>query len=211
MSKRIIAKKDATSLHNFATQLPKAGESTTRHHAPRGFAGEARREEAFKEGFAAGYNAGFESGSNDAREEDKRRGVIFADELRAVSNRVEMAMSLWFDKAEHGLTQLAREIAKNIIAQELRNEPDVIVGIVREALGRVNNTTHARIRLNPFDLPTLSRQKDALLQSCQAIHDVELVSDASLSPGSTIIESESGVVDARIEAKLDVLFEGDAA
>jgi len=54
-------------------------------------------------------------------------------------------------------------------------------------------------------------RKELLMQACHSVHEIEFVGDETLSPGSTIIESESGVVDASVESKLRLLLPEEAA
>lgn len=210
MSKRIILNEEAAGLSGFATQLPNAAEAPGTKHR-RGHSTDARREASFKEGYSAGYAGGFEVGMNEAKQEEQRRTELFVAEISAAVARMESAMDLWYQKAEHGLAVLAKEIASKIICEELQTRPEVILNVVRDALGRVSNSTHARVRLNPFDLPTINHQKDALLQACQSIHEIDLVADDTLSIGSTVIESDSGVIDARVESKLTEIVSENAA
>jgi flagellar assembly protein FliH len=210
LSKRtIFTGDDATGFAAFAEQLPKS--SDLQAGGKRKATGDGAKDLAFREAYAAGYAGGFEQGRREAMEQEGRLAQQFREEMVAVVHRVEMAMELWYQKSEVGVARLARDVAERIIADELQLRPDAIMGIVREALNRVANSTHARVRVNPFDLPALAERKEQLMQACNSVHEIEIVGDEQLSPGSTIIESDSGLVDATVESKLRMLLPEDAA
>lgn len=211
MSKRIFTEDESAGFVGFENQLPRNTDVAAKMRRMPGAAKDQLREDIFREAFQAGYQAGFAQGHLASVEDNRRNAERFRRDLESVVQRCESAMELWFQKAEHGLSSLASEIAKKIIATELATQPDAILGIVREALGRVTNSTHARIRLNPFDLAMVSENKEYVLQACQFVSDVEIVGDESLTPGSTVVESDSGVIDCRIEAKLDAINSNEAA
>ena len=212
MSKRIISADEAVSAAPLANHLPKSSEMKKK--VPRRFSGEHSdeyREQIFRDAFSSGYQAGHAQGTLAAREDERHRMLAFAADARALINRVESAMDLWYQKAEAGLARFATELASRIVAEEIQLRPEVILSIVREALQRVTNSVSARIRVNPADLTALSEHREELIHACQGVRELEFVGDEALSRGSVIIEGESGVIDARVEAKLDELSPGEAA
>lgn len=162
-------------------------------------------------GYSEGYEAGFRQGLQTVLTNEQARLAAFDAELRALVRRVEQAVELWFQKAEVGLARLAREVAKKVITAEIESRPELITPIVREALGYAKDATNVRVRVNPFDLPTLQEKRNELLAACATIQGIEIVGDEALSRGSTIIETDSGVIDATVETKLDQIFRPEAA
>lgn len=161
--------------------------------------------------YAEGYEAGFRQGLQTVLTNEQARLAAFDAELRALVRRVEQAFELWFQKAEDGLARVAREVAKKVITAEIEAHPDIIATIVKEALGYAKDATSVRIRVNPFDLPALEEKRNELLAACASIQGIEIVGDEALSRGSTIIETEGGVIDATVETKLDHIFRPEAA
>ncbi|MFN8139854.1 MAG: FliH/SctL family protein [Fimbriimonadales bacterium] len=172
---------------------------------------EAKKETAYQEGYAAGYEWGVREGYDAGKRQEEERILNFALELKALIGRIEASMDLWFQKAEYGLAALSYEIAKKVISNELEQRPDVIVHIVREALGRVTNSNKATVKLNPFDAAVLDQHRDQLIAVAGFVKGVEIVGDESLQRGSVIIESDNGIIDASIETKLSRIQESEAA
>ncbi|MCH8273671.1 MAG: hypothetical protein IH851_02670 [Armatimonadetes bacterium] len=223
MFRRIIPRDEAQDFPSLNAQLPEAPGVPVRSRTRAGpeNAGatadrtlgrfDVEREKAFKEGFVDGYETGLRQGAEETKAQNRERLDRFSADLRAVVDRIERAMDLWYQKAEHGLSVLSADIAKKIVSRELETRPDAVLEIVREAVGRVRNAVSARVRVNPFDLPALEERKEDVCASAGSVSEIEMVGDDTLSRGSVIIESESGVVDATVESKLDHIIEGEAA
>ena len=175
---------------------------------------------------AEAYKAGFEEGKIDGRkagiEEGKTLGFQQAfdeaaakkqaelDALHAEFERtvdkVESAIQDWFLKSEPSLAQLSILIAKRILAQELATNPDAILAMTREAITEVTHATSARIRLNPFDSEILEAHRAEIMSAASSVRQLEIVEDDSIA-GGCVIETDGGVVDARVEMKLEEIAE----
>jgi flagellar assembly protein FliH len=217
LSKR-IPREESASLPRFETLLSEtAAKPVRKRSAPSPAMDsvsemlEAKRASAHVEGYGAGYQLGFKEGLASAKKQEAQLIENFANELRALVERVEKAMNLWYEKAEYGLASLAFEIAKNVLADEISARPEAIVPIARQAIQRVNNSLSATIRINPFDLPALERNRDAICAVAGLVKGVEIVGDETLSRGSVVVESESGIVDATVETKLQNIQQNEAA
>ncbi|MFK7985297.1 MAG: FliH/SctL family protein [Sandaracinaceae bacterium] len=94
------------------------------------------------------------------------------------------------------ITTLSIAVAEKILASEASTRPELIATWVDEALSRVSRATAVTVRVHPDDVGRL-----ALGEPNRA------VPDASLAPGDCVVESELGVIDGRLQVKLDALRE----
>ncbi|GIV01812.1 MAG: hypothetical protein KatS3mg015_0642 [Fimbriimonadales bacterium] len=203
--KRVIRAEDATPLARLEDYL-----QTQPSHQPARSATPGQTDPSQEASYAEGYEAGFRQGLQTVLANEQSRIAAFEADLRALTQRVESAVELWFQKAEQSLIRLAKEAARRIVCEEIQLRPEVIETIVRDALRHAGETTKVRVRVNPFDLPTLEQKKEELLAACANIQGIEIVGDESLSRGSTIVETEGGLIDATVESKVDALL-GEAA
>ncbi len=206
---------DVSSAESLADRLPDVGRGAA---FPIGIGNPALldpssavREQASQIGFAAGYEAGFRQGIEDAREKEAESLESFRRELAALVDRIEKSMSLWYEKAEHGLAELSLEIARRIIGDAVSMDPAAVLHVVRNAMARVEMANKAVIRVNALDLPMLEEKYAEVVASARSVNEVQFVGDDSLSRGSVIIETEEGVVDASVESQALRLFRGEAA
>jgi len=212
--KRILPRESNSKFSKLEEQLPEIPKNscTQEKEMPLPLASShAIPAESYREGFAKGYEAGFREGFQTAKEHETERLKRFEKDLETFIARIEHALELWYEKAESGLAQYASEIAKKILAEELTLRPEAIVSLAREAIKRVRNSSTVRIRVNPFDLSTLEERKEELFRIVAGVRGIELAGDETLERGSVILETENGILDARIETQLENLSRTEAA
>lgn len=103
---------------------------------------------------------------------------------------------------ETALLKLAVRIAEKLIGEELHIAPKVIAGIVGEALRSVRRAKSLAVRVHPADIAAVEEGLSMLRSPAGTASDIEIIPDASLSPGDCIVETEIGIVDARLKTQL---------
>lgn len=156
------------------------------------------RQQAYAEGFARGRDAGGQE-VRDALEATVRK--------TAEETAVRMAQLL-HNTREHlkksegqisrHILELACDLARQVVRQELKNDPLHLKPVINEALSQlVEDGLPATVRMHPGDLALM---KGALLETL-ASPTPEFVADANLSPGGCLVESATMAVDATIEKR----------
>jgi type III secretion protein L len=136
-----------------------------------------------------------------ARDDGYAQGLAEWNELLLKSReRADGLAKTW----EDAMLRLSVRVAEKIIGRELRLQPETIVDIVREALGSTRSGKHLVIQVNESELDTV-RARIERLKQVAVTGDVEVVASASVSPGGCSIESELGIIDARLETQLKCL------
>uniref|UniRef100_A0A7C1IZN8 Flagellar assembly protein FliH/Type III secretion system HrpE domain-containing protein n=1 Tax=Ammonifex degensii TaxID=42838 RepID=A0A7C1IZN8_9THEO len=146
------------------------------------------REEAYRQGFEAGFRDGRARGEEKAREMMER--------ARAVLNEAEAERAAVLSRLEKEIVALAQEIARRIVAAELRVNPQVIVGVAKEALALVRDRPHLMLLVHPEDQAVCQqarREFEALLPENAVLR---ILPDLGVERGGCIIETGEGVVDA---------------
>ncbi|MBV9155120.1 MAG: hypothetical protein JO097_02590 [Acidobacteriaceae bacterium] len=103
---------------------------------------------------------------------------------------------------ETALLKLAVRIAEKLIGQELRTSPDTVLGIVKEALRSARRAASIVIHAHPADAVLLNERISALRKLAGLTREIEIIPDAGLSRGDCVVESEIGVIDARLDTQL---------
>ncbi|MFQ6130613.1 MAG: FliH/SctL family protein [Armatimonadota bacterium] len=102
---------------------------------------------------------------------------------------------------------LATEVGKRIVRAELKVNEGVIERVLDEALESLRNCQAVKIRVHPSE----ARLAQAAIRAKEGVpagaHQVELVRDATVSPGGCLVDTDAGTVDARVEAQLAALEE----
>ena len=103
--------------------------------------------------------------------------------------RQEMARSL---------AVAATHLARQIVRAELATTPALIASVAQEALdAMLLSAQHITLRVHPDDTALVAQGAAEVL----AARGARLVGDASLSRGGCLVESNIGLIDARIESR----------
>lgn len=155
--------------------------------------------------------AGFEEGLKRGHAEASAACHIKLEEAKAALRADIAALIDAIEKERHELIRatrdevvsLALDIARKILKDEAKWNRDVVLGIVEDAIKRIVEKEHVRIRVNLEDLPVLKANRSEILSAADGIAQLEIVDDRRVGLGGAILESKSGTVDARIETQLD--------
>jgi len=155
------------------------------------------REQAAQAGYTEGFAQGLSRGLEEARgagEELLRQGREALDAAWCAREDLERQ---W----EPELVELVIAISRQILRQELATENTAVLALVRGALEAARDETRVRLHAHPAYITDLEQAKDQLLAHLPGLRQLELVPDASLSPGA-VVHGDWGAVDATVEAQL---------
>lgn len=155
---------------------------------------------------AQGYTEGFVQGQAQAQLEVQRqinefmqgKGREAAQQLGELIETAKQQLDAAEQLAGQGVLELACEMARQVLRHEISGNPNVLLPVIREALGLLVADTRAiQIRLNPLDLDVL---EDILRDEFPAL-PLTLQADPSITRGGCMVESGGTVVDGRLEKR----------
>jgi type III secretion protein L len=139
-----------------------------------------------------------------AREEGYEDGLR---QWNAAVAEANAARDRYLAESEPELIRLAVRIAQKIIGEELRTNPEAIVSIARECLEGLGRERSLTLRASSSDLEVMRRRIDVLRERAGPQRSIEVVADAAVTPGGCIVESEYGIIDARLETQIRCMEE----
>jgi Flagellar biosynthesis/type III secretory pathway protein len=164
------------------------------------------REQARREGYQRGYDEGYHDGAREAQQRADAELQHTIETLRAhlqqVIQGVHAQHEAYLQHAEAQMLDLALEVARKVVREELKLQPAHVLAIVRDTLRRVQGFGRLRIRVNPLDVDLLRQNRPSLLQVVDGVEGIEIVEDRRVDQGGSVIETEQGVYDARIRTQL---------
>lgn len=131
------------------------------------------------------------------REEARRAGEEegLARHAGAIA-AAQAAVDRFYAGAENEVIRLSTGIARKIVGEELRTSPETIVQIVREALAAGRKGRELVVKVHPS---AVSRVRAGLAP------EIQVSGAESVAPGGCVVESEFGIVDARLDTQLRVI------
>jgi type III secretion protein L len=139
-----------------------------------------------------------------ARHEGYEHGLR---EWNSAVGEVDTARDRYLADSELELIRLAVRIAQKILAAELRLNPEAIVSLARESMQSLGRERSLTLRVSPDSIELMRDRIHSLRETAGPRRSIEVVPDRSVEPGGCIVESEYGVIDARLETQMRCMEE----
>ena len=201
-SSRLAAKEKARSFEFQDISAP--ARSTVRNRQPGPRMSEADRvasveREAYQKGFEAGRNSGYEMA------EKKLEAILgrFSESLEQLAATRQEIVS----ETNRDLVRLAIEIARKLVAREIKIDEEIVITLVQVALKRVNEKASVTVFLNPEDLMFVQGRLQAS-PHLFAERDLKLKVKEDLKRGDCLLESSFGNVDGRLSEQFNRVEHG---
>lgn len=163
---------------------------------------EAIRERDREEAYERGFNDGVDAGRSQARQE---LGPNLLASVRVVTEVEEFKDAL-LEQMQDNLTALALAVARQLMEREVKAEPEVVANLVRSALSHFPLDQKLRIRMNPVDLSSISRERSESRTPVAAGREVRWIPDESIARGGCVVEGPERIVDGRVDLALDRIY-----
>ena len=162
-------------------------------------AAEAQRASAH----AVGYAHGLAEARAEARGEVEAALMAVAELVDAVDRRrAEME-----DEAARAAAALALEVAAKVVRAEVAARPERIIDVIRAAMRRAFDRDRLVVRVNPSDLAICRESAPELLTRTGGIGTLDFFDDQRIPPGSCVLETSSGDIDATFESQFSRIQE----
>jgi flagellum-specific ATP synthase len=107
--------------------------------------------------------------------------------------------------ARRDAVDIAMAMAERIVKHEIRRHPAIFKNILNQALAIVAGQDHIKIKIHPQDEEYVRSIIGDAPGEGQFSGKIEIIGDAKLQRGGCLIETDFGVVDARIDQQLAVI------
>lgn len=170
---------------------------------------EAARIKAVEEGTKAGMAEGLLKGTQDGEVKGMAQGLVEGrKDLDEVADKLEKILEALPDRIDAAVRSLeedvvatVRVISQRVIAGELSQPNEVIVNIVKEALGEVRDNSKIIVRVNSADVMACRRHRKDFLESAKGKASLRIIEDDTVDPGGCLIDTEGGRLDAQMETR----------
>lgn len=152
---------------------------------------------------AAARQEGYAAGHADACEEVA--GALAA--LGQAADAVEEHRARLAEDAAREATGLAVEVAARIVRAEVAARPERVADVLRGAIRRAADRSALVAIVSPSDLAACRAAAPAILTDMGGIGRLEVVDDPRVAPGSCVLQTPAGDVDATFESQLTRVLE----
>jgi len=145
-----------------------------------------------------GYNAGHAKGYAEGHAEGAQKTHHEAQHLTEIISVLEKELQQVDQQIVQDLLGLALEIAKQMLQQTLKVKPDLLLGVVREAIRELPHfNQHAHLVLHPADAELVRANMGAQLTHT----DWKIFEDAQLERGGCRVETAHSQIDATLATR----------
>jgi flagellar assembly protein FliH len=158
----------------------------------------AQLEEQKRLGYEEGYQLGIQDGTLHAGQQYQHQ----LDKAAAILEQAYEEKARIIEEAEPFVIELSTEIAKKVLQQELKINPEALLVLIKQTLASVYETASLSIGVSPEDFAFVQKQREQLMAVDNGQVEVKIIPDYSIEQGGCIIRTSSGSIDARIDVQL---------
>ena len=144
------------------------------------------------------YQEGFDEGVRQAKSD--------LENFRATLGEFMGAKDRVFEEVAPQILPIAMEIAEKIIKTEVKLDPQIVLDTILDVLKTLSkNEPKIILKINPVQVQYI---KDTLPEQVRLMGmeaKLSIISDESVTEGGCIVQTNNGLVDASIEAQLEIV------
>ncbi len=157
------------------------------------------QESGFTEGYAQGEKMGYDKGAKSVQPHIQS----LADTINAIRDQQEKVIA----QSEQFVVEFVFKIVERILGseelQKMKIDKSKLQSIVKEAINQFSDSIKYNIRVHKETANMIEKYKTEILEKLPSHLEFAITEDPSLKPGDCLIESDHGVLDARIETQLN--------
>jgi flagellar biosynthesis/type III secretory pathway protein FliH len=155
---------------------------------------------ALEEAYRNGYHDGAAMAGSEAAEKLARISQI----LDSIGDEFASTRSEWYDAYEHQIIDLIG-IALEKMLGDRPALPERVAHSVREAFEKLAGGDRVTLRCHPQDLTFVQQLFSKKLDEFSGFRKIRVLPDDQIGPNGCLVETDLGVIDARIEQELTII------
>jgi type III secretion protein L len=142
------------------------------------------------------------------KKEEEQRG--YADGLETGKQEITNVMMDFVTKSANSFSKLEKDVTE-VVKMAIRkiigkiDKTELIVSVVKNSLQKVKMQKQATLKVAPTEAQLLRDKLLELTSETPILEFLDITADAHLQPGSCILETELGVIDASIPVQLEAV------
>lgn len=164
-------------------------------------------QKAYAQGFAEGSKKGREQGVAETAVDYKKKLGGLHDQTVKFLKTVEEEKNGLYANADRTILALCLQIVRKILTVEPVTQPEVILAVLKKALSYISEREKITIRVSSSDFKIVNENRDFWAPVNERLKNISIEQDDHIERGGCMVESSSGMVDARIGVQLDSITE----
>jgi flagellar assembly protein FliH len=144
---------------------------------------------------------GFNQGLADGRAAAQAEMDEMLATMRGLVDMARVERHKIIETAEPEIVRLSVTIAERILHDQVAQQPETVVNMVRSAITRLVNRETVTVRVNPADIAVMREHRDNLM-ALNDIDNMRVIEDQRVDRGGVVIETDAGTIDAKVSTQL---------
>ena len=141
-------------------------------------------------------------------EEFRPRIEACTEALEELIRSAEKAMKECLERHKGEMVELAVRIAERVILRQSSEDRNLVYRTACAALEKARERQEVILYVNPDDLTVLDDFKSDLIARFDDVKTVRMEQDRRVDKGGVRVETNSGMIDARIRSQIDEILKG---
>jgi len=146
-----------------------------------------------------GYDTGFEEGFNKGKESAKKEFSPVLETTQQLVEELSIFRKEMYNKVEREMIEMVIALTKKVIHFEFSTREDAVQDMIRLAVQSVLDRESLVIKIHPTDKEYAELFRPELHHMFSDIKNITFVAASGIERGGCIVETNFGVIDARIE------------
>lgn len=147
-------------------------------------------------------NAAYQEGYNEGLEKAKTDLVALKSNIGAFMSAEKKV----FDAIAPDIIEISLDIARKIIKHEVQIDPQIVIDTVMDILKNIpKNEPQITIKVNTTQAQYVKDTLPEQLTLLGVESKLNIVADDNITEGSCVVQTNNGVVDASIDAQIDII------
>lgn len=163
--------------------------------------------EVQEEAYQQAYQLGLDEGHKKAFEKNSERIQKSLDELDHVLNSFKEMKKEILNSNENHFIQLCFQMAAKLAQHELKTSNDPMLEIIRSAVGLSYDEEKITVQVAESQYNFIEELQHKTGREVEFLKKIKFEKNPEIQPGGCIVETNFGEVDARLEKRIELLWE----
>ncbi len=161
------------------------------------------QEQAFAQGFQLGQSEGHREAFEKAHSEINQ-GL---DVLHALIEKLTKIKEELFHQNETHLITTVYQIAEKLAFDHIESKPEIILSVIKKSIETAQADEDIIVTVSPAQIQFLEKMKLENHRDFEFLKNIKLQAEESVEAGGCIVETNYGIIDARIPERTSKLWE----
>ena len=160
-------------------------------------------DEGYKQGLELGRKEGILKGHMEQRDELETLKI----RMNQLENQYETQVTSLLENLTPKIREMILNLLENLLKREVKDDNELVIRNIKAAIRGLIQRDKIQLSVNPSEVDEVIRHKEEIISSHEMVEDMEVIASKEVNPGSAIVSSPGGIIDARIESQMEAISE----